>query len=87
LNKLPENELDMVELPLEYWNTLAHQILLTTTLLSGFSIAVVANLLVYESKNRITIIILRIATVAAGSFLINVFAMTKIIMITTDSYP
>ncbi|GAA5023797.1 hypothetical protein GCM10011506_06900 [Marivirga lumbricoides] len=77
----------MVELSLEYWNKLAHQILLITTLLSGFSIAVVANLLVYESKSRIAINILRIATVAAGSFLINVFAMTRIIMMTTDGYP
>ncbi|MBK6263954.1 hypothetical protein JKA74_02805 [Marivirga sp. S37H4] len=77
----------MVELPLEYWNALAHQILLTTALLSGFSIAVVANLLVYESKSRIVINILRIATVAAGCFLINVFSMTKIIMLTTDGYP
>jgi len=77
----------MVELSLEYWNELAHQLLLITSLLSGFSIAIVANLLVYNSKNRITNIILKIATIAAGCFLITVFAMTKIIMMTTDGYP
>lgn len=77
----------MFELSLDYWNELAHQLLLIASLLSGFSIAVVANLLVYTSKSRITNSILRIATIASGCFLVTVFAMTKIIMMTTDGYP
>ena len=77
----------MLKISLEYWNELAHQILLISSLLSGFSIALVANLLVHKSKSRITISTLKIATIATGCFLITVFAMTKIIMMTTNGYP
>jgi len=77
----------MLELSLEYWNELAHQLLLISSLLSGFSIAVVANLLVYKSKSRITINILKTATIAAGCFLIAVFALFNIMMMTTKGYP
>ncbi len=77
----------MTDLSLKYWNELAHQLLLITSLLSGFSIAVVANLLVFKSEKRITTIILKTATIASGCFLITVFAMTKIIMMTTEGYP
>ena len=77
----------MLKISLEYWNELAHQLLLISSLLSGFSIALVANLLVHKSKSRITISTLKIATIATGCFLITVFAMTKIIMMTTNGYP
>jgi len=77
----------MNEIPLEYWNRLASQLILISSLLSGFSIAVTANLLVSKSDNRITINILKSTTVAAGCFLVTVFAMTKIVMMTTQGYP
>ena len=77
----------MNEIPLEYWNKLAGQLIVLSSLLSGFSIAVTANLLVYKSDNRITINILKSTTVAAGCFLVAVFAMTKIVMMTTQGYP
>lgn len=77
----------MNEIPLEYWNKLASQLIVVSSLLSGFSIAVIANLLVFKSDNRITINILKSTTVAAGCFLITVFAMTKIVMMTTLGYP
>ncbi|MGG8496763.1 hypothetical protein ACQY1Q_10120 [Tenacibaculum sp. TC6] len=68
---------------LEYWNTLANQTLLISSLLSGFSIAVVANLLVTDKSDKLMRIILKLATVSAGCFLVAVFAMTQILMITT----
>ena len=77
----------MNEIPLEYWNKLASQLIVISSLLSGFSIAVTANLLVSKSDNRITINILKSTTVAAGCFLVTVFAMTKIVMMTTQGYP
>ncbi|WP_187696101.1 hypothetical protein, partial [Xanthovirga aplysinae] len=77
----------MMELSLEYWNKLASQQILVSSLLSGFSIAVTANLLVHKSTDRITINILKASTIAAGCFLITVFAMTKIVMMTTEGYP
>ena len=77
----------MIEMPLEYWNKLAHQIIFISSLLSGFSIIVIANLLIYETSNRITIYILKTATVAAGCFLATLFATTKVLMMTTPGNP
>lgn len=68
---------------LEYWNALANQLILISSLLSGFSIAIVANLLVSETKSRLHINILKSATISAGCFLVIVFAMTSILMLTT----
>jgi len=77
----------MTEIPLEYWNKLASQFIMISSLLSGFSIAVTANLLVNEANNRITNYILKATTIASGCFLVTVFAMTKMLMITTQGYP
>ena len=77
----------MTEIPLEYWNKLASQLIMISSLLTGFSITVTANLLVNESNNRITNYILKATTIASGCFLVTVFAMTKILMMTTQGYP
>ncbi len=77
----------MIELAPEYLNKIANQLIVISSLLSGFSIAVLANLLVSESKDRLSQNIMRITAIAASSFLITVFAMTKIVMMTTDGYP
>jgi hypothetical protein len=77
----------MIEMPFSYWNDLANQMIITSALLSGFSIAIVANLLVYNSDRRLIRIILKIATAAAGFFLISLFAIQSIAIKTSDSYP
>lgn len=77
----------MTELTFEYWNKLAEQIITISSLLGGFSIAVIANLLVSETKTRLTNNIMAASTLAAGFFLITLFAMTKLLMMTTDGYP
>lgn len=68
---------------LEYWNELAKQTILISSLLSGFSITVVANLLVSDKNNKLFNRILKSATLSAGCFLITVFAMMQISMMTT----
>jgi len=68
---------------LEYWNSLANQVILISALLSGFSIAIVANVIVSDNKNKYVDRILKTATIAAGSFLVTLFAMTKISLLTT----
>jgi len=77
----------MLELPPEYLNKVASQVIMISSLLSGFSIAIIANLLVYKSDKKILNTILKATTIAAGSFLVAVFAMTKIVMLTTEGYP
>ena len=72
-----------MEMTLEYWNELGKQTLLITSLLSGFSITVVANLLVSDKNDKLTNRILKSATLSAGCFLVSVFAMVNIIMTTT----
>lgn len=72
-----------MEMTLEYWNELGKQMLLITSLLSGFSITVVANLLVSDKKDKLTNRILRSASLSAGCFLVSVFAMVNIVMTTT----
>ena len=73
----------MIELTFEYYNKLADQIITISSLLGGFSIAIIANFLVQETKTRLTNTIMLASTLSACFFLISVFAMTKIIMMTT----
>ena len=77
----------MVELSLEYWNNLSSQFILVSVFLGGFSIALTANLLVSKSETRLYNVILRLATTSSGGFLTTVFAMTNILMVTTEGYP
>lgn len=77
----------MIELSLEYWNTLANQYILISSLLCGFSITIIANLLVIEKSHPILIKILKTATLSAGSFLVSVFSMTDVLMKTTSGFP
>ncbi|MFH6985781.1 hypothetical protein [Marinoscillum luteum] len=55
--------------------------------LGGFSIALTANLLISKLETRLLNIILKLATTSSGGFLTTVFAMTNILMRTTDGYP
>jgi hypothetical protein len=77
----------MLELQPEYLNKIASQLIVISSLLSGFSIAVLANLLVTESEKKILNYILKITTIAASSLLVTVFSWTKIVMLTTEGYP
>jgi len=77
----------MTELTFEYWNKLAAQTITISSLLGGFTIAVIANFLVSETKTRLKNNIMAVSTLAASFFLITVFTMTKLLMMTTDGYP
>ncbi len=77
----------MTEITFEYWNKLADQTITISSLLGGFSIAVVANLLVSDVNNRLSKTIMIVSTLAASFFLITVFAMTSLLMKTTVGYP
>ncbi len=77
----------MIEISLEYLHKIAEQIIVICSLLAGFSIAVVANFLISETKGRLLNRIMVFATTAACLFLITLFSMTNIIMRTTEGYP
>ena len=77
----------MIEVTFEYWNKLADQTILISSLLGGFSIAVIANLLVSELNTKLIKSIMFFSTLAASFFLITIFAMTKLLLMTTNGYP
>lgn len=77
----------MTETTFEYLNKLASQIITITSLLGGFSIAIIANFLVSDTKSRFTNKIMVASIFAACFFLITLFAMTKVLMMTTQGYP
>lgn len=77
----------MTELTFEYWNKLAEQTITISSLLGGFSIAIIANFLVSDLNTKLSKSIMAVSTLAASSFLITVFAMTNILMKTTAGYP
>ena len=77
----------MIELQPEYLNKIANQLLLISSLLGGFSITVLANLLVTKSDAKIIKNIMIVTTIAASSLLVSIFSLTNIVMITTEGYP
>ncbi|OEK04947.1 hypothetical protein [Roseivirga misakiensis] len=77
----------MIELPFDYWNKLAAQLIITCAFLGGFSIAITANLIINKSNDKLHNRILKASTVSSGGFLITIFAFTKILLLTTEGYP
>ena len=77
----------MAEIPFEYWNKLANQIITISSLLGGFSIAITANILVSNIDTRLVKSIMIVSTLAGCCFLVTIFAMTKLLLMTTDGYP
>jgi len=71
---------------LDYLNTISNHLILTSSLMSGFSIAILANLLTYKAENKMVTYVFKLTSLAAGCFLITVFALTKIIKMTTKGY-
>jgi hypothetical protein len=75
------------QIPFEYWNKLANQIITISSLLGGFSIAIIANILVSSSDSRMVKRIMVISTLAASFFMVTIFGMTKLVLMTTEGYP
>jgi len=77
----------MTEITIEYLNKLAAQFILISTLLGGFSLSAIITLIGNENKSKLMVNIFRLATVATLGFLITIFSMTKILMMTTKGFP
>ena len=77
----------MTELSFEYWNALVSQLIVISSLLCGFSLSLLFKLPDTQSNNRINTYIFRSTTIATASFLVCIFAMTKILMMTNKGFP
>lgn len=75
-----------MEVPLEYMNKLANQVVFVSALLGGFSLSAII-MLIEKTKDRLILNLFRLASVAASSFVVCIFCMTKIIMMTTPGFP
>ena len=70
----------------DYLNAISNQLILISSLMSGFSIAILANLLTDKTENKIVNCIFKLTSCAAGCFLVTLFSLTKIIKMTTKGY-
>ncbi|WP_422857963.1 hypothetical protein ACOKFD_10935 [Flagellimonas sp. S174] len=71
----------------EYLNSVVNQLIVVASLLAGFSIAIIANLLTDKTESKISNWIFKATTLTASCFLISVFGMTRIVRMTTKGYP
>ena len=76
-----------MEITFEYWNKLATQTVFISSLLGGFSILVIANLLISDLNTRLSKYIMVFATLAASLFLVSIFAWTWGGGMTTVGFP
>lgn len=76
-----------MEITFEYWNKLATQTVFISSLLGGFSILVIANLLISDLNTRLSKYVMVVATLAASLFLVSIFAWTSVMMMTTVGFP
>ncbi len=77
----------MIELSLEYLNTIASQIQFISALLCGFSLTVLILLFEKKDADKININIFRFSILSTSAFLVSIFAMTNILMMTTEGFP
>jgi hypothetical protein len=77
----------MIELPFEYWNKLASQLIVISSLLGGFSLSIIVPMMENRSESKAMSYLFKATTIATASFLVSIFAMTKILMMTTEGYP
>ena len=76
-----------MELSFEYMNKFASQMQFISALLGGFSLTVLVLLFDKNESDKITVNIFRFSILATGAFLISIFAMTNIFMMTTEGFP
>ena len=77
----------MTELPLNYIKELAEQIIFISAFLGGFSAAILGTLIVSDKKSKTLKILILGSSFSAVSFIIAVFAMTKLVMISIPGAP
>ena len=77
----------MIELPFEYMNKFASQIQFISALLCGFSLTVLVLFFDKKGSDKFINHIFRFSILATGTFLVSIFAMTNIFMMTTEGFP
>lgn len=74
----------MTNIPFEYWNALAGQLIVISSLLGGFSLSLLFTVAEKEGQHKN---LFRFILVATASFLVCIFSMTSVLLLTTKGYP
>ena len=77
----------MVELSLPYLNALAAQLIFISAFLGGFSAAILGTLIVSKNSTRTLRALVLSTAFSATAFIVTVFSMTQLVMLTTPGYP
>lgn len=80
-------QINITELPLEYQKEVAEQIIFISAFLGGFSASILGTLITSKSDSKVLKALIVSSSLSAISFIVAVFAMTSIIMISTKGYP
>ena len=76
-----------MELPLSYLKEIASQLVFISVFLGGFSASLLGTLIISKTDNKIIKTLIVGTSLSAVSFIVAVFAMTKIVMLATPGYP
>lgn len=76
----------MKTLPFEYWHALASQLIVISSLMGGFSLSLLF-VLEKNHESKISSILFKTTVISTSSFLISIFAFTKILLLTTPGFP
>lgn len=77
----------MMVLPLDYFNKLASQFILISAFFGGFSESILETLIISKSDQKIVSHLILVSSLSAITFIVSVFSMTKLFMISTSGYP
>lgn len=77
----------MIELSIPYIHELASQTIFISTFLGGFSATILGTLIMAEQNTRLLKILIASSALAATSFIVCIFAMSQLFIMTIPGYP
>ncbi len=75
--------METLELTTHYLNELASQMLTISSLLGGFSIAIISNFLISDLDTKYSNRVLKVSILAASFFILSIFGASGMVLITT----
>ena len=77
----------MIELPLAYIKEMASQIIFISVFLGGFSATILGTLILSQNSNKILKKLIVSTSLSAMSFIVTVFTMVQLTMLSIPGYP
>lgn len=74
-------------MPIEYLNKLASQFIFISAFFGGFSASILGTLIISKSERKIVKYLILGSSLSSIAFIVSVFAMTKLVMVSTPGYP